>query len=308
MKCTRCSGRAEIALRAHNASFCRACFLFWFERRTLRQIDDEAMFSRDERLLIAVSGGKDSLALWHLLASEGFETLGFHLQLGIGAYSRESLRRCEQFAEARKLPLHTESLEEADLSVPAMSEATHRAPCAACGKAKRYYFDRAALAYECDVLITGHNLDDEAARLMGNVLRWRTENLARQTPVLRAHHERFVRKGKPFFLASEFEIAAYAFMRGIDYQVEECPNAIGATQLIYKRMLDTLEHESPGSKTAFVGDFLRRGRAHFPEPQTGDRGGTCANCGMPAFRELCSFCSLQREVERKRANKQPGGD
>jgi uncharacterized protein (TIGR00269 family) len=308
MKCTRCADPAEIALRAHNASFCRPCFLFWFERRTRRQIDEELMFAPGEKLLVAVSGGKDSLALWDLLANAGYDTVGFHLELGIGDYSLNSLALCRQFAKARGLTLKVGSLPAVDLAVPDMAGATHRPPCAACGKAKRYHFDLAALEFGCNVLVTGHNLDDEAARLLGNVLRWRLDHLVRQTPVLESHHPKFVRKVKPFFMASEFEIAAYAFMRKIDYQVEECPNAAGATQLTYKRMLDDLEHESPGSKGAFVGDFLRRGRTNFPEPESRAHGGTCTNCGMPAFHELCSFCSLRREVERKRNDRYPGGD
>jgi len=306
MKCTRCGEPAEIALRAHNASFCRPCFLFWFERRTLKQIENEAMFVPGQKLLVAVSGGKDSLALWELLSRAGHDTLGFHLELGIDGYSRQSLDRCQAFAEARGLRFEVRSLATANMAVPEMASATHRPPCAACGKAKRYYFDQAALEFRCEVLVTGHNLDDEAARLLGNVLRWREEQLFRQSPVLESRHPKFVRKVKPFFLASEYEIAAYAFMRKIDYQVQECPNAAGATQLTYKRMLDDLEHESPGSKSAFVGDFLRRGRANFAEPASRSDGGTCTNCGMPAFHELCSFCSLRREVERKRTDRNPG--
>ena len=308
MKCTRCTDRAEIALRAHNAAFCRTCFIFWFERRIRRHIAEGKMFEPGERLLVAVSGGKDSLALWDLLASSGYQTVGYHLQLGIGDYSDGSLSRCRKFAEDRGLSLQVGSLADDALAVPAMAASTNRSPCAACGKAKRYFFDRAALEFECEVLVTGHNLDDEAARLMGNVLRWRLEHLVTQKPVLVSHHEKFVRKVKPLFFATELEIAAYAFFRGIDYQVEECPNATGATQLTYKRMLDLLEHESPGSKSAFVGDFLRRGQPALPEAPDRPSGGTCERCGMPAFHELCSFCSLRDEIARKRENKKAGGD
>src|SRR5260370_616961 len=112
--------------------------------------------------------------------------------------------------------------------VPAGAGRTPRPPCSACGTMKRHYFDAAALEGGFDVLVTGHNLDDEAARLMGNVLRWQTDHLARQRPVLPATHPKFVRKVKPLYLTSEYETAVYAFMRGIDYIVDECPNAAGA--------------------------------------------------------------------------------
>src|SRR5207248_1006161 len=113
-----------------------------------------------------------------------------------------------------------------------------RPPCSACGTMKRHSFDAAALEGGFDVLVTGHNLDDEAARLMGNVLRWQTDHLARQRPVLPATHPKFVRKVKPLYLTSEYETAVYAFMRGLDYIVDECPNAAGASQLLYKDVLN----------------------------------------------------------------------
>jgi len=95
------------------------------------------------------------------------------------------------------------------------------------------------------------------------VLRWRGEHLARQRPVLESTHVRFVRKVKPLFRCSEYESAVYAFFRRIDHVIAECPNSVGATQLLYKDMLNRLEAASPGSKLAFVRDFLHHGRGAF---------------------------------------------
>jgi uncharacterized protein (TIGR00269 family) len=117
--------------------------------------------------------------------------------------------------------------------------------------------------------------------------------------VLEPAHPAFVRKVKPLYLLSEYETAAYAFLRGIDYVVEECPNSAGATQLLYKDLLNRLEVASPGSKATFVREFLRTGQPAFAEKA--DRaGGTCERCGMPSFGELCSHCALVGEIARKR--------
>jgi tRNA-5-methyluridine54 2-sulfurtransferase len=301
VKCTRCRERAEVQLRAHNAAFCRPCFLFFFRRQVERAIAAEGMFHHHERLLVAVSGGKDSLALWDVLADLGYDATGLYVGLGIGVYSDASHARAAAFAAARGLPLRVVALdaEEGGIGVPAVAAVTRRMPCAACGTMKRHYFDRAALDGGFDVLVTGHNLDDEAARLMGNVLRWQTDHLARQRPVLPASHPRFVRKVKPLYLTSEYETAVYAFMRGIDYVVEECPNAVGATQLAYKDALNRLEVASPGTKLAFVREFLRSGQPVFAAaPRSAPA--ECERCGMPSYGAICSFCSLVREVERKR--------
>ncbi len=294
-------------LRAHNSAFCRACFLFFFQRRVGRAIDHEKMFDRSSRILVAVSGGKDSLALWDVLANEGYQTVGFHLALGIGGYSQRSRERCESFAEKHGLDLRVHSLADEKLAIPDIVSATRRPACSACGTIKRHYFDAAALELGCDVIATGHNLDDEAARLLGNVLHWQLPHLARQRPVLEPTHPRFVRKVKPLFRVTEYEAAIYAFLRGIDYVVDECPNAVGATQLVYKDMLNRLEAESPGSKLTFLQDFLQRAQPVLPAASADGPPQTCTQCGMPAFGDVCGYCRLVREAETKRERRLAAG-
>jgi tRNA-5-methyluridine54 2-sulfurtransferase len=307
MKCTRCRARAEVQLRAHNAAFCRPCFVFFFQRQVERAIESERMFTRSERLLVAVSGGKDSLALWDVLADLGYDTTGLYVGLGIGTYSELSHTKAAAFAARRSLPLRTVELEDegSGLAVPAVAQATRRVPCSACGTMKRHWFDAAAIEGGFDVLVTGHNLDDEAARLMGNVLRWQKDHLARQRPVLLPTHPRFVRKVKPLFLTSEYETAVYAFMRGIDYIVDECPNAAGATQLVYKDVLNRLEAASPGTKLAFVKEFMRAAQPAFAAVER-EQPHDCERCGMPAYGSLCAYCRLVEEVQRK-ASRVPAG-
>ena len=303
MKCKRCAEKATVQLRSHNTAFCKACFIFFFQRSVERAITRERMFTLEERVLVAVSGGKDSLALWDALTALGYETEGLYLGLGIGDYSSASERKARAFAEQRGLRLRVVELDDAEdgLGIPAVARATRRPPCAACGTFKRHHFDRAALAGGFPVLATGHNLDDEAARLLGNVLHWQLPYLAKQHPVLTPSHPRFVRKVRPLFRLSEFESATYAFLRGIDYVVDECPNSHGATQLVYKDVLNRLEQSMPGSKLAFVNDFLSRAHPLFAgAPDAADLG-ECERCGMPAAGELCGYCRLVAEVGRRRA-------
>jgi uncharacterized protein (TIGR00269 family) len=305
VKCTRCKTKAEVHLRAHNSGFCRPCYLDYFRRHVERAVTHERMFTRTDHVLVAVSGGKDSLALWDVLAGLGYQTTGLYLGLGIGTYSDQSREKVEAFARARDLPLVVRTLadEGPGLAVPDVAASTRRVPCAACGKMKRHFFDAAAHEGGFDVLATGHNLDDEAARLLGNVLRWQRDHLARQRPVLEPSHPKFVRKVKPLYLLSEYETAVYAFMRGIAYVVEECPNAEGATQLVYKDVLNRLEAASPGTKQAFVKEFLRSTQKIFADDAARDVPGECQQCGMPSFGALCGFCSLVREVETKRTHR-----
>ncbi len=302
MKCRVCRGPAVIDLRAHNANFCGEHFLKFCRDQVAKAIHAFDMVPPDARILVAVSGGKDSLALWDILLELGYEADGLVLGLGIGDYSSASSEFARAYARGRDATLVEIDL-RADLGVdvPTAARATKRAPCSACGLSKRHLFDRAAVDGGYDALATGHNLDDEAAVLFGNTLRWNTDYLARQRPVLPARHG-FPRKIKPLVRLGEREMAAYCVIRGIDYIVEECPMAVGNKHIGYKEALNTVEAASPGAKHAFYHEFLAKAADRFtgtgtdPDDDGGGRG-LCQRCGAPSTNEVCAFCAL---LERTR--------
>ena len=298
MKCRVCRAPAVVDVRRHNAAFCRDHFLRHCEEQVRRAIDAHGMLVEGERVLVAVSGGKDSLALWDLLLRLGYEADGLYLGLGIGDYSDESTEYAR--AQARALD---RTLVEVDLArdygydILGAAAATRRAPCGACGLSKRHLFNAAALEHGYDVVATGHNLDDEAAVLLGNVLRWDTSYLGRQHPVLPAAPG-FVRKVKPLVRLGERETAAYCVLRRIEYQVEECPMAAGNRHLGYKEVLNTLEDRSPGTKAAFVFGFVERGHARFAADTHDERDALrpCSVCGAPTPGDVCAFCRLREQA------------
>ena len=102
MKCTVCRGPAVIDLRRHNANFCAEHFLKFCRDQVERTIDDFDMFAPGDRVLVAVSGGKDSLAAWHILRHLGYDATGLYIGLGIGEYSDTSHRYVAAFAAERQ--------------------------------------------------------------------------------------------------------------------------------------------------------------------------------------------------------------
>lgn len=295
MKCRVCRGPAVIDLPAHNANFCPDHFVAFCRSQVEKAIHEFRMLSDGDRVLVAVSGGKDSLALWDILLDLGYEADGFVIGLGIGDYSETSTSYARTFATQRDATLIEVDLRtEHGFDVPMAAAETKRPPCSACGLSKRHLFDRAALDGGHAAVATGHNLDDEAAVLFGNTLRWNTEYLARQRPML-PERDGFPRKIKPLVRLGEREMAAYCVVRGIDYIVEECPMAAGNKHLTYKDALNRVEQESPGSKHAFYHQFLRRAADAFDDGTAGHAGSSCARCGAPSANEICAFCAL---VER----------
>lgn len=252
------------------------------------------MIAPHERVLVAVSGGKDSLMVWDVLRDLGYRADGVYLGLGIGAYSEHSREYARTFAKQRDLVLiEVDVPTEVGFGIPDAAAAVRRSPCSACGLSKRHLLNRAAIDRGYDVLVTGHNLDDEAAVLFGNVLNWQVDYLARQRPVLPST-DGFVRRVKPLIRVSERETAAYCVLAGIDYVIEECPMAAGNRHLRYKEQLNELEEHSPGAKASFYLQFVERMLPLLDGVAETERAavGTCTRCGSPSTAQVCAFCRL----------------
>lgn len=282
-----------IEVRRHNAAFCREHFLAHVVRQVERTIHDFDMFETSDRLMLGVSGGKDSLALWDILGMLGYSVDGVYLHLGIGEYSSNSLACAEGFARSRAFPLRVVDVPaEYGFSIPQAARSTNRNACSVCGLTKRYVLNEAAAGY--DALVMGHNLDDEAATLFGNVMSWNVDYLGRQSPVLPAGPG-LARKVKPLIRVSERETAAYAVLSGIAYEVDECPLVAGNTINRTKEWLNNLEAQAPGMKQRFLFGFLERGADRFG-PGDKPELAACTDCGRPTTGHMCAFCRVRSRL------------
>ncbi|MHB8482195.1 MAG: ATP-binding protein [Nitrospiria bacterium] len=323
MKCQKCGQKAVIRISRANAKYCKPCFIEFFISQVRRALLKDKMVHPDDRILVAVSGGKDSLALWQVLIQSGYQTAGLHIDLGIGSYSGSSSAKVEAFASKFQQPFYSYRLKEAhEMGIVELSRKLDRSPCSACGTIKRYHFNRFAVQNGFTVLATGHNLDDEAARLLGNLLRWQEEYLAKQSPVLERNEvkqsdlpvrnagfggiegsaeggpdgpltriEGFVKKIKPLYRLSEYEVAAYSFLNQLDYVVEECPMSQSAPMLVYKKALNLIEHHSPGTKHQFYLSFLENQKKK-PSPASTLELRPCSICGQPTPSTVCGYCKI----------------
>jgi uncharacterized protein (TIGR00269 family) len=266
------------------------------------------MFTHDDHVLVAVSGGKDSLSLWEILHRLGYSADGLYIGLGIDSgvgYSENSLKYAKAFATDHDLHLHLVDIRsEYGETIPELAMRTHRGhykPCSVCGLAKRHVMNRIARQNNYAALVTGHNLDDEVAILFGNILTWQGSYLIHQAPVLEAGKPGLVRKTKPLCRMYEREMAAYALLQGIPYIHDECPYAEGSTSIYHKELLNSLESDRPGAKLSFYLSFLQAKRNGLFSPSIDEKAEqihTCPECGQSTSAPgLCVFCRMFTQAE-----------
>ncbi|HEY5156816.1 MAG TPA: TIGR00269 family protein [Anaerolineales bacterium] len=305
MKCRICGEKASVNMREHKLALCKEHYLEWVPAQAERSIKKYGLFTHNEKILVAVSGGKDSLSLWDILQRLDYHAEGLYICLGIDegiSYSTESQRLAEKFASEHNLKLNVVDIQkEYGATLPQITRETHRGrikPCSVCGLVKRHVLNRVARDLAFDVLATGHNLDDEAAVLFGNTLSWSGEYMLRQGPMLPGSSG-LARKVKPLCRLYEREMLAYALLRGIEYIYEECPYSRGSTSIYYKELLNRLENDRPGAKLSFYLSFLEaRKTGLFTEREKIQAElHPCFRCGQPTSAPgLCSFCRLMERI------------
>ncbi|MFZ5585915.1 MAG: ATP-binding protein [Thermodesulfobacteriota bacterium] len=301
MKCSRCKSPARFRFPQHNARFCGPCLDVFFTRQVEKAIKKFAMLAPGQPVLVAVSGGKDSLALWRVLCELGYPAEGVHLLLELGPFSGVSQQASQAMADRLGRPLHTRRL--ADLAGCTVQEAVwanKREFCSVCGALKRYYLNRIAAELGFAAIATGHHLDDETGRMLGNLIHGRAEHLKRTWPVLEGSEDGFVKKIKPLCRLDGDEIRAYASLHDLPVAQGACTGARGATLPFYQEAMALLEQRMPGTKRDLYLGFLRRQGAPPPAPAP---GAACRVCGQPTYVETCTVCRLLERTRQWRAQR-----
>jgi tRNA(Ile)-lysidine synthase TilS/MesJ len=294
----------------HNTKFCIPHFREHILRQVKRSIRKYEMFGHSERVLLAVSGGKDSMALWKALLEHGYRVDGLHINNGFGSFSECSEEAVRAFAAREGVTAKIYGFEElAGYPFDTLLRHTHMPPCSLCGTAKRYLSNRAALEGGYDALATGHNLDDETAFLLGNLLHGQTGYLERQYPVLPAEPG-LIRKTKPLVRLTDRDMRLYAQVEEIPYCGQECPHAKRVMSHFHKEVMNYVNDHSPGTKGSFYFGFVDKLQPALAE--AADRRDDsrkelhyCESCGYKTTRKgKCLLCELRETVARE----EDGGD
>ena len=299
MRCTICGKREAIYTRAYSGeSLCESCFKKSIIRKVKAAISKYRMFEYDDRIAVAVSGGKDSVSLLHIMVEieKEFPKAGLvaiTVDEGIKGYRDEAMKiaskNCQQLG-IEHLTISFEELYGYTLDeIVDISRDTGLTPCAYCGVLRRRAINILARRAKADKVATAHNLDDEVQTIILNMIRGEPLRIGRIKPVS-ASYGGFVQRVKPLCEVPEREVALYAYVSGIEFQDIPCPYAETALRNDIRNILNRLEEKHPGIKYAILrsAERLRPYLEKAPEVEMG----ICKICGEPSVGEICQPCQL----------------
>jgi uncharacterized protein (TIGR00269 family) len=265
------------------------------------------MFKFDDRIAVAVSGGKDSVSLLHVLAKIEREypkasLVAVTVDEGIKGYRDEALKIAKENCKKLGIEHHAVSFKELygytlDEIVKHLKkkEGEGLTPCAYCGVMRRKALNIVARKLEVDKLATAHTLDDEAQTFLLNILHGDVMRIAREKPVTDEAHPKLVQKVKPFCEIPEKETALYAFIKKIRFQSIPCPYALEALRNDIRVMLNRMEEKHAGIKfTIFRSAERLRPAVEEIVKREGFR--ECVECGEPSAEAICKSCQMLKQI------------
>ncbi|MEM0173235.1 MAG: TIGR00269 family protein [Sulfolobaceae archaeon] len=312
MRCSKCQNKAIISIKYAGLYLCKEHLNEWLESRVQRTIEKYKMISKNDVVAVAVSGGKDSTTLLHVLHKlsnkMGFEIIGLNIDLGIDGgyeYSKKSTEIARKNFEMLGIKYRIIRLkEEFGFGIDDTKNKTSRPVCSTCGIVKRYLLNRFAKEMGANVLATGHNLNDIAQFILAGYVNGDVNNLSKLSPVLPAEFG-FIKKIKPLFLIPEKEIMTYAISNNIQFVYDSCPHTFrrigGVMQTSIRRSLEELEERVPGIMLRLVENFEEKIRPLLEIRTEKEELNFCKECGMPTSkgRELCSFCAIRSKLTKQ---------
>ena len=307
---------------------CEHHFVESVERRVRRRIRKDSLLPQAATpedpvtWLVGLSGGKDSVVLTQIL-HETFaedprvEIVALTVHEGIEGYRDESVAATEELAA--DLGIRHELVtyeEEFDLRMDDVVEQDpeNMAACAYCGVFRRDLLSRYADEFDADLLLTGHNLDDEAQTALMNFLEGDLDQIAKHFDAsLGPLDERtgaengededrdddpFVPRAKPLRDVPEKEVALYAHLRDLPAHITECPHASEAFRGKVRDLLLELEEDHPGTRHSIMAGYedLAELAAREYRGEEGEDTGECVECGAPTRREKCRKCALVESI------------
>jgi uncharacterized protein (TIGR00269 family) len=304
-KCTLCKKREAVFMRPYSGErLCRRCFCQSIENKIRATISRYEIFQPDDKIMVGVSGGKDSVTLIHILTKieKKFPDATLYavtVDEGIKGYRDEGLKfaveNCRKLGVEHVVTSFKQMYGYALDEIVSMIQEKELTPCSYCGVLRRQALNIAAREAGVDKLATAHNLDDETQTMILNILHGDFLRLTRVKPVLTVVHPKLVPRVKPFCEVPEREVALYAYLKKIEFQKIPCPYSGTALRNDVRAILNRLEEKHAGTKFT-VFRSMEKIRPALEAMTEKAKLRECKKCGEPTGSEICKPCQMLEKL------------
>lgn len=303
MECTKC-GNPDVIIerKASGQALCKECFIKSIEKKVISTIKKENFIEKGDKVLVALSGGKDSVVTLEILNSyverRIIELCAVTIDEGIAGYRNDGIEISKAHAERLGIPHKIVSFKDTfGISIDEiMALDEHRGSCTYCGVFRRWIINRVAREFGATKIVTGHNLDDETQAIMMNYLEGNVENLAKIGPKTESKSELFTVKIKPLREVPENEIALYAEAKGLEVHSTPCPYAQASFRKEVANIMKDLSKEHPTIMYSTLRGFDKIRPAIRAEMSHNYEFDRCERCGEPSSNKLCRACTFLEEL------------
>jgi uncharacterized protein (TIGR00269 family) len=307
--CTVCKRKSAFFFRPYSGEkLCIRCFIESIKGKVRATIARYKMLEFSDRIAVAVSGGKDSISLLHVLTRlernyPKASLVAVTVDEGIKGYRDEALEiaaeNCKKLGITQRIvsfkKLYGFTLDEIVKRLKKKGK-SGLTPCAYCGVLRRKALNTAARKAKADKLATAHTLDDETQTILLNIFHGDVLRIAREKPITDEAHPKLVQKIKPFCEIPEKETALYAYVKKIEFQGTPCPYASEALRNDIRLMLNRIEEKHVGTKFT-VFKSIERIRPALEEIVKKEELNECSECGEPTTEQLCKTCQMLNYVD-----------
>lgn len=299
MKCIACRKPAEIKIIQ---AFCARCFLKHYQRRVERIIKKFKLIQKNDRVLVAVSGGKDSLSCADVLYQLGFDISVLHIDVGIKRCTNPQTKSVvENFCQKRDIPFYFVSFEKffKIKDIGQFFKTARRPICATCGMLKRALFNKFAREHGFSKIATGHCADDISKYFFKTIVSGDKDSifwLSKLKPITPSSHPKIVTRIRPLFEMLEKENLAYTKFREI--VVAGCVMcSYFQRKDKWTEVLREIDDYFPDYKIK-IAKTLEKIEITLKEKNGfGEKIKECLICKEPTSEEVCAVCKIKNKMK-----------
>ena len=303
MQCSKCGNPKVIYKREQSGQLlCKDCFIESIEKKVIKTVKKEKLLDKGDKVLVALSGGKDSVTTLEILNSfrkmHVIDICAVTVDEGIANYRQDGVDIAKRHAERLGIEHKVVSLKkEYGISLDEiMQRPNHKGSCTYCGVFRRTIINKAAREMGATKIATGHNLDDEVQAIMMNYLEGNTGNLGKLGAKTESHAEEFTVKIKPLREIPEREIGLYVVAKELEVHFDSCPYAMQSFRGEVSEAINQLAEKHPTLKYSTLRGYDKIKPILKKEMQKEYNHGRCERCGEPSANRLCKACSFLEEL------------